>query len=165
MKQPALGVIASLLVMAVSLGFISLFTGATFMGWVAYCTICFIPMEVVIGITWGTNHPAFAAARAQPAKGLLLILVCLAVGAVVAGVHFFAAGAGASPPPPMAAQCIITSVITTFWLAVMFGGWPFVKWIKNPVGAGVAMLVACYVVNYLLFRLLFDYSFMQGAPV
>ena len=165
MRQPALGVIASLLVMAVALGFISLFAGATFMSWVAYCTICFIPMEVVIGITWGTNHPAFAGARPQPAKGLLLILVSLAVGAVVACVHFFAAGAGAAPPPPMAAQCIITSVITTFWLAVMFGGWPFVNWIKNPLGAGLTMLVACYVINFLLFRLLFDYSFMQGAPV
>jgi hypothetical protein len=164
-KQPALGIAASLLVMAVALGFISLFSGATFMSWVAYCTICFIPMEVVIGITWGTNHPAFAGARSQPAKGLLLILVSLAAGAVVACVHFFAAGAGAAPPPPMAAQCIITSVITTFWLAVMFGGWPFVNLIKNPLGAGLTMLVACYVLNYLLFRLLFDYGFMQGAPV
>ena len=165
MKQPALGVIASLLVMAVALGFISLFDGRTFMSWVAYCTSCFIPMEVVIGITWGTKHPAFAGVRPQPAKGLLLILVSLAVGAVVACLHFFAAGAGAAPPPPMAAQCIITSVITTFWLAVMFGGWPFVNWIKNPLGAGLTMLVACYVINFLLFRFLFDYSFMQGAPV
>jgi hypothetical protein len=165
MKQPALGVIASLLVMAVALCFISLFAGATFMGWIAYCTICFIPMEVVIGITWSTNYPAFAGARPQPAKGLLLVLICLAAGAVVACVHFFAAGAGAAPPPPMAAQCIITSVITTFWFAVMFGGWPFVNWIKNPLGAGLTMLVACYLINYLLFRLLFNYGFMQGAPV
>ena len=62
-KQPALGLAASLLVIAVALGFISLFAGSTFMGWVAYCTICFIPMEVVIGITWGTNHPSFAGSR------------------------------------------------------------------------------------------------------
>jgi hypothetical protein len=47
----------------------------------------------------------------------------------------------------------------------MFGGWPFVNWIKNPVGAGLTMLAACYIINFLLFRLLFDYSFMQGAPV
>lgn len=165
MKQPALGLAASLLVIAVALGFISLFAGPTFMGWVAYCTICFIPMEVVIGITWGTNHPAFAGARSQPAKGFLLVLVSLAAGAVVACVHFFAVGAGAAPPPPMAAQAIITSVITTFWFAVMFGGWPFVNLIKNPVAAGLTMLLACYVANYLLFQLLFNYGFMQGAPV
>jgi hypothetical protein len=27
------------------------------------------------------------------------------------------------------------------------------------------MLAAAYVINYLLFRLFFDYAFMQGAPV
>ena len=29
----------------------------------------------------------------------------------------------------------------------------------------MAMLAACYVVNYLFFRVFFDYGFMQGAPV
>jgi hypothetical protein len=151
--------------MAVSLGFVSLFAGPTFMGWVAYLTICFIPMEVVIGITWGCKYPGFASARTQPAKGLLLILVCLAVGAIVAAVHFVTVAGSVGPPPPMAAMCIITSVINTFWFAVMFGGWPFVNIFKNPVAAGFSMLTAIYIVNYLLFRLLFNYSFMQGAPV
>jgi hypothetical protein len=31
--------------------------------------------------------------------------------------------------------------------------------------AGLAMLVSCYIINLLLFRLFFDYGFMQGAPV
>jgi hypothetical protein len=164
-KQPVLGIVASLLVMAISLGFISLFAGATFMGWVAYLTICFIPMEVVIGITWGCKHPGFAGVRGQPGKGLLLILVCLAVGAVVAVVHFVTVAGRIGPPPPMAVMCIITSVIVTFWLAVMFGGWPFVRLFRSPVAAGFALLTGCYIVNYLLFRLLFNYTFMQGAPV
>ena len=47
----------------------------------------------------------------------------------------------------------------------MFGGWPFKALIKNEIAAGLAMLVACYVMNLLLFRLFFDYGFMQGAPV
>jgi hypothetical protein len=33
------------------------------------------------------------------------------------------------------------------------------------VAAGLAMLAACYIVNYLLFRLFFNYEFMRGAPV
>ncbi|MBV9504342.1 MAG: hypothetical protein JO323_04975, partial [Acidobacteriia bacterium] len=53
MKQPALGLVASVMVMAVSLGFVSLFSGPTFMNWVSFLTICFIPMQIVIGITWG----------------------------------------------------------------------------------------------------------------
>jgi hypothetical protein len=164
-KQPALGIAASFLVIAVSLGFIALFTFPIFANWVAFLTICFIPMEIVISVTWGGNYPAFAAARPQPAKGILLTLLALAVGAVVAVVHFLTVGGGVNPPPPMLAMCIITSVVVTFWLAIMWGGWPFTSLIKNPVAAGLVMLVACYVINYLLFRLLFNYGFMRGAPV
>ena len=77
MKQPALGVVASVLVMAISLGFISLFTFPTFASWVSFLTICFIPMQIVIAVTWGAQQPGFAAARPQPVKGLLLMLLAL----------------------------------------------------------------------------------------
>jgi hypothetical protein len=164
-KQPGLGIAASFLMIAISLGFIALFTFPIFANWVAFLTICFIPMEIVISVTWGGNYPAFAAARPQPAKGILLMLLALAVGAVVAVIHFLTVGGGVNPPPPMLAMCIIASVVVTFWLAIMWGGWPFTRLIKNPVAAGLAMLVACYVINYLLFRLLFNYGFMRGAPV
>lgn len=165
MKQPALGIVASVLVMAVSLGFISLFDLPTFTQWVAYLTICFIPMEIVIGITWGCQNPKFAARREQPARGILLAIVALAVGAVVAAVHHATVGGSISPPVPMLAMFIIATVLTTFWLAIMWGGWPFLKVIKNPVAAGLTMLVASYAITYLIFRVFFNFSFMQGAPV
>jgi hypothetical protein len=164
-KQPALGIISTLFVVAVSLGFIALFAFPTFATWVAFLTICFIPMQIVISVTWGCNHPAFVATRSQPAKGILLTVLALVVGAVVAAIHFKTVGGGINPPPPMLAMCIISSVIITFWLAIMWGGWPFNKLFKNPVAAGFVMLVACYAINYALFRLLFGYAFMQGAPV
>jgi hypothetical protein len=65
----------------------------------------------------------------------------------------------------MLVMCGIVSVVITFWAAIMWGGWPFTRFIKNPIGAGLTMLAACYVVNYALFRIFFDYGFMQGAPV
>ena len=86
-KQPALGIIATALVIAISLGFISLFSFPMFAGWVAYLLICFIPMEIVIGITWGCKLPRFAGERNQPMKGILLVVLALAVGAVVAAAH------------------------------------------------------------------------------
>jgi hypothetical protein len=165
MKQPALGIASSILVMAISLGFIALFTFPTFATWVAFLTICFIPTQIVISVTWGCNHPAFLAARPQPVKGVLLTLLGLVVAAVVAVVHFWTVGGHVNPPVPMLAMCIITSVIIMFWLAIMFGGWPFTTAIRNPVAAGLAMVVSCYVINYVLFRLLFNYGFMSGAPV
>jgi hypothetical protein len=164
MKQPALGIVAAVLIMTVSMGFITLFDFPTFAGWVSFLMICFIPMEIVVGITWGCGLPGFAAARNQPAKGALLILVTLVIGAIVAALHFPTVGGGISPPTPMLAMCLITSVLTTFWLAIMWGGWPFNKLIKNPIAAGLTMLAAAYLINYLFFRTFFNYGFMQGIP-
>jgi hypothetical protein len=70
-----------------------------------------------------------------------------------------------SEPPPMMMMCTIVSVVVMFWFAIMFGGWPFTLMSKNPITVGILMLIGCYVVNYVLFRLFFDYSFMAGAPV
>ena len=44
-KQPVLGVVATAVVVALSLGFISLFAFPTFTGWVAYFLLCVIPMH------------------------------------------------------------------------------------------------------------------------
>ncbi|HLK48914.1 MAG TPA: hypothetical protein VKT49_12305 [Bryobacteraceae bacterium] len=164
-KQPAVGILAAVLVMAIGLSFISLFSFPMFAGWVSYFLICCIPMQVVTVVIWGCKQPRFAAGQSQPGKGITLLVLALAVGAVVAAIHYFTVGGAVNPPPPMAAMCIITSVIMTFWGAVMWGGWPFTSLIKNPLAAGIALLLACYVVNYLQFRLFFDYGFMQGAPV
>lgn len=165
LKQPVLGVAATIIVMAIALGFISLFDFPTFSGWVAYGLLCIIPMEIVIGVTWGCEHPAFAASRPQPVQGLLLVLVTAVVGAIVAVVYFMTVGGSVSPPSPMLAHATIVSVVVTFWAAIMWGGWPFTTLIKNPVVAGLTLLVACYVVNYLLFLVFYDYAFMAGAPV
>ena len=42
----------------------------------------------------------------------------------------------------MLAMCSIVSVVITFWAAIMWGGWPFTGVIKNPIAAGLVMLVA-----------------------
>jgi len=55
--------------------------------------------------------------------------------------------------------------VVTFCMAIMWGGWPFTALFKNPLAAGFALLVGCYVVNYLLFRIFFNYDFLKGAPV
>lgn len=164
LKQPLLGIVATALVMAVALGFISLFSFPVFTGWVAYFLLCTIPMQIITAVTWGSS-PGFVAGRQQPAKGLALTLATLVVGMAVTAVTHAVIGGGISPPTPMLAMCAIVSVVITFWAAIMWGGWPFTTLIKNPVAAGLTMLVACYLVNYALFRIFFDYGFMQGAPV
>jgi hypothetical protein len=164
LKQPILGIVATALVMAVALGFISLFSFPVFTGWVSYFLLCVIPMQIVTAVTWGSN-PGFAARLTQPMKGLVLTMMTLAVGAIVTAVTHATIGGGISPPTPMATMCAIVSVVITFWAAIMWGGWPFTAILKNPIAAGLTLLVAAYVFNFALFRLFFDYGFMQGAPV
>ncbi len=163
MKQPALGIVATVLIMAVSLGVISLFDFSTFSSWVIFVMASIIPMEVVIGVTWGAN-PGFASSLSQPMKGVLLIVVNVAIGVIVGAICHALVGGAIRPPIPILVLFGIVSVVVTFWMTIMFGGWPFSNMIKNPVVAGLAMLVAVYIVNYVLFRLFFDFSFMQGAP-
>jgi hypothetical protein len=165
LKQPVLGILATALIIAISLGFISIFDFPKFSGWVSTFLICIIPMEIMMGVTWGMKQPRFAAERSQPIRGILFSLIALAVGAVVTLAHWTGVGGGISPPTPMLSQCLIASVVVTFWLAIMWGGWPFTTLIRNPIGAGLTLVVACYVINYIFFRIFFNYDFLKGAPV
>jgi hypothetical protein len=165
LKQPVLGILATALIIAISLGFISLFDFPKFSGWIATFLLCIIPMEIVMGVTWGLKHPPFAAQRSQPVRGILFSLIALATGVIVVLAHWTGVGGSISPPTPMLTQCLIASVVITFCLAIMWGGWPFTALIKNPMVAGLAVLVACYVINYIFFRIFFNYDFMKGAPV
>ena len=137
LKQPALGIVATALVIAMSFGFVALFPAAKFLGSVSYFLLSIIPMEIVIGVTWGCRQPGFAARRAQPAKGALLMLLTLAAGVAVAVAYFFIAGRGMRPVSPMLMMCSIVSVVVTFWATIMCGGWPFTTLLKNPRGSRV----------------------------
>lgn len=165
LKQPLLGVAATALIMAISLGLISAFSFADFSGPVSTFLLGLIPMEIIMGVTWGMKQPRFIAERSQPLRGVLFTVLALLAGVVVALVHWIGVGQAMYPPTPMYTQCMIASVVIMFWMAIMWGGWPFVNLIKNPIGVGVAMMVACYAINYLLFRLLFNFDFLKGAPV
>jgi tryptophan-rich sensory protein len=162
-KQPVLGLVATALIIAISLGFIALFDFSTLGSWVIVVMASIIPMEIVIGVAWGAN-PGFAASRPQPAKGILLVLVNVVIGVIAGAICYAVVGGRIGPPIPILVLFGIVSVVVTFWLAIMFGGWPFTSLIKNPVAAGLTMLAAVYIINYALFRLLFDFSFMAGAP-
>jgi hypothetical protein len=164
LKQPVVGILSTGLMVALALGFVSLFTFPVFTGWVAYFLLCLIPMQIVAAVTWRAD-PGFVSAQHQPAKGIVLTLTTLGVGVIVSALCFFTIGGRVSPPTPMLAMCSIVSVVITFWAAIMWGGWPFAGLVKHPIAAGLVMLVACYVVNYALFRVFFSYGFMQSAPV
>ena len=164
-RQVAVGVAATVLVIALSLGFISLFSFPLFTGWISYFLLCLVPIEVVASVIWAAEQPKILGALSQPARGLSFVLLCIVVGAIVAPLQFVLAGGRIALPTPMLMMCTIVSVIIAFWLIIMWGGWPFTKVISNAVAAGLVILVFAYLLNYLLFRIFYNYEFMKDAPV
>lgn len=164
MKQPLLGVVATATVVVLSLAYLALFDFPTFVGWVSFYMLALIPFQIIVVALWNASPP-FAARLSQPVKGALLLLVTGVVAAVAAALALYAVGEGVSPPGPIPSQYAVIVVPTTFFWAIAFGGWPFTSLIRHPVVAGVAVLIASYVLTFVLFRVFFDYGFLQGAPV
>lgn len=165
MKQPLLGLVSAAAMMAVALAFMSLFDLALFNGWVAFVALCFIPISIVVGIVWGANPP-FAARLPQPVKGLTLLAITAVVAVIAAWLILHVlVGEGQAPPGPIPTHYAIIAVVWTFWMAIMMGGWPVTAAVKSPVPAGLLVLVAAYIVTYAVFRIFFDYAFLEGAPV
>jgi hypothetical protein len=150
--------------MAIALVYISLFPLGMFLGWVSFFMLGLIPMQVVAVVLWGGN-PGFVQPLGQPVKGLVLVLVTIVASVIATTAAFVVVGEGVSPPGPIPSHYAVVVVPTTFWLAIMMGGWPLTSVIKNPIAAGLAVVVAAYVLTYVEFRLFFNYEFLQGAPV
>jgi hypothetical protein len=87
------------------------------------------------------------------------------VAAAIAPIVWWSVGEGVSPPGPIPSQYEVVVVPTTFFLAIAFGGWPFTTLTQNRTAAGFVVLAAAYVITYGLFRSLFSYEFLAGAPV
>jgi hypothetical protein len=163
-RQPWRGIVGTLLVMLISLGFIAIFPAVTFTTWVAYLMTCLIPTVIVITVFWGVKHPRGVARIAQPGRGLLFTVIVLVVGALVSVVHLLTVGGARTPPAPMPIMAIITSVTTTFWLAIIWGGWPFTARRLPPVLGGLLLLVAAYLLNGAIYRGFSSFAFMEGTP-
>lgn len=164
MKQPGLGVVAAVATMAVALGFVSLFDFGTFAGPVALFTLCLVPLQVVAVVIWGANPPPVAVLR-QPAKGVVLLVVNIAAAAALSPLLLRVVGEGVSPPGPIPLHFAILVVPTTFFLAIVWGGWPFNVVTNNVVVGGLGLLLASYVVTYAVFHAFFDYGFLETTPV
>jgi hypothetical protein len=146
-----------------ALAFISLFSLPAFNGPVAFHLLCAIPFQVMAVVIWGAN-PSFVAKLSQPGKGIGLLALNLIVMAIIAPLALKVVGEGINPPGPVPSHFVIIVVPTTFWLAIMWGGWPFNLFGKDPLVSGVTLLVGAYVLTWVIFRVFFNYDFLQGAP-
>src|SRR5688572_32893264 len=125
--------------------------------------LCLIPAQIVLVVL--APNPPFAARLHQPSKGIALILATVAAAIAATPIALQLAGEGISPPGPIPSHYAVIVVPTTFFLAIMFGGWPFSKVTNNGGAVAAMVLIASYAVTYAIFRTFFNYEFLQGAPV
>ena len=162
MAQPLLGILSTILVIVVSFGFMALFDLPTFLGWVSFVMLAVVPPQVVTAVI--ATRPPFAP-EGQPARGLVLLAANVATAVVFAVIVWQTVGEGVSPPGPIPSQYAVVVVPTTFFLAIAFGGWPFVRLSRNMGVAGMMLLVTSYVLTYVAFRIFANYDFLRDTPV
>jgi hypothetical protein len=161
--QPLLGLVATALVIAVSLAYLALFDFGTFVGWVAFFMLCLIPAQVVTVVL--APNPPYAKRLNQPARGAVLLLATIVAAIIAAPIAWWIAGEGVPPPGPIPSHYVVIVVPTTFFMAIMFGGWPFTTLSKNGGVISAWVLVVSYVITFEIFRVFFNYDFLEGAPV
>ena len=164
MKQPLLGLTALLLVIIISLGIISLFEEATFSTWVAFLFMCCVPAQIVFALVWHCSIPAAAGNMGQPGRGITFTVLTAALGMIIAVLTYYLVGKGHGITPMLLMYTILT-VVVTFWFAVLWQCWPVTLFTNNPLVVGASVLLVAYLGAYIVFVTLFDFSFLQGAPV
>lgn len=163
-RQPLLGILGLLAMMAVSWLVIGAFDGGFFATWVTFAVVVAVPVQIVLAMVWQTNYPGWVARLGQPAKGLAL-LALTAIGAAIIGLLVFSTqGRQVGPPTPFTLMYVIFSVLVTFWLVIVWRCWPLSAFSRRPLVIGLGTLLLAYLGGYVLFAALFDFSAMAGAP-
>jgi len=163
-KQPLLGVLATIIVFFIAFAVINMFTTQTFISWACCLALCIIPIQIIVGLAWQSNYPPPAAKLEQPLKGLYLMFFSAVVAAIVAAWSIKTVGGYALPPTPFVIFFLIMMVIMTFWMVVVWQCWPAVGISKHPAFAGFGTQIIAVIVAWILFKLCFDFGFMKGAP-
>ena len=161
LKQPWLGIAATVLIIGLAFLAILPWSYSTFGGVFSDVMMCMIPVSAVIGMLWQGATPQAIAQLPQPLRGATFTALGGAVGTVVFFILSATLGGGKGATPFLGFG-IILSVVVTFMLALMWGCWPFTL-IRNKLLAGLAFLATAYAVTALLTRTL-NFSFLAGAP-
>jgi hypothetical protein len=164
-KQPLLGILGTVVVLFIAFGIMVWFKPETFIPWAGELSMCLIPFAIIMGMVWQANYPAPAAKLEQPLKGAYLLFINMLVGALVAGWSIKTVGGFVVPPTPPLIFFTIMSVIMTFWCVVAFQCWPAAGIKGNhPAFVGFGTLIVSYALALILFKTLFNFDFMKGAP-
>lgn len=151
-----IGLVTSALVVVISLALISPLDPSTFTGVVSFVALCCIPVQIAMA-TYLQGRPSALAGWPRAARGGVLLVVNLLLGAAAAVVIQFVIADGWGTDFPGLSMFCILAVVIALWLSQVCQGWPFHR-ISNPLLRAVAMLLAAYVLTYLIYRFLFSFD-------
>lgn len=163
-QQLRRGVLASVLVVAACLLLSVAVSPEFLMGWGTLALVAMVPTQIVISLVCQSSWPKALADLPQPWRGLAFLALDAAVGAVIGFIAWKAVGGGMSPPTPFVNMFLIFAVPVALFLVIPLQCWPLNFVFKTPGGLGVALVVTTYALAWLLFKLLFNFGFMSGAP-
>jgi hypothetical protein len=137
--QPWRGIFGLIITLGSSMIITSIFNLQTYLGTFTTFIMSNVPILALIGAGWQAQYPS-TEGLPQPWKGFLLTAFSVLVGSLACFllVNFFANGAAT----PFIHVQAINTVITTFFLVIAFGMWPFQKW--SLPGRGFWTLILSY---------------------
>ncbi|HEX5391851.1 MAG TPA: hypothetical protein VFW68_01125 [Rhodocyclaceae bacterium] len=162
--QMVKGILSTAIVIGLSLLVCVVASPDLLMGWGTLFLVAMVPAQMVVSLLWGCGYPKSIAALPQPWNGLAFLALNAAIGVVVGLIAWNTVGGGISPPTPFVNMYLILAVAVTLWLIIPFQAWPFGTLFKNPGAMGATLWLSAYGIAYMLFRALFNFSFLKGAP-
>jgi len=154
--QPWRGIFGLVITLAAMLIITSIFDIKGYLGLFTTFIMCNVPVVAVIGAGWEGKYPS-TEGLSQPSRGFLLTAFVVLIGVLCAlGLVNF--GAGGAATPFINVQAIVT-VITTFFLVIALGMWPFQK-LSLPA-KGFLTLILAYIIGWLI-TLLFNFNLLSN---
>jgi hypothetical protein len=145
-RQPWRGVFVLIVTLVASLILTASFNIQEYTGIVGYLIMSFIPMFVVIGLFW--KRAGIIPESPQPFKGILLTTLVGIIAVLTAKGLIAFLGKGVLLPHIVLHT--VCTIITTFFIALAFGFWPFNK--LSPVAGGFLTVIVAYVIGWIILQ-------------
>ncbi len=160
------GVLGTLMVLGLSGALIAVITDNTgtdfFINWAGAFFMCATPFQIMMAVVWKHQYPNILNKMSTPVEGLTLTVLFLLAGSIVTPLLIFTVGQGSLTP--ILIHYIIQSVGMSLLVIIVFDCWPVRQFTNHPLLLGLGTLLYCYILNFVIFQIFYDYSFMSDAP-
>lgn len=163
LQQPILGILSTIIVIAFSLIISISYEPSIFGSWITLIVMAMVPVQIIMTLFMQNSICTFIDNLMQPINGIIRTLIMIIFGLIVFTIiQLLFEGIGSQPTLFSIMYCINT-VITTFWLVVVFAAWPF-RLIPNKILSGIILLVSAMIISYLIFKFMYNFGNFMFAP-